>query len=144
MARADGKGKMVRAKAAAADQVKPFKQAVAEIHAIRPPLTQNPHAVRDTKENLGRPEELSIVEVEDVHNASRRELVMSVPATAHDPLAVVEDAATGQRYLAAPGQRFKGSDGSEFVVSDVRPNQIVIENTATHATLTQPLRGPRG
>jgi transcriptional regulator with XRE-family HTH domain len=52
LARADGKGKKTRAKAAAADQVKPFKQAVAEIHAIRPPLTQNPHAVRDTKEKV--------------------------------------------------------------------------------------------
>jgi transcriptional regulator with XRE-family HTH domain len=40
------------AKAAAADGVKPFKQAIAEIRAIRPPLTQNPHAVRDPKEKV--------------------------------------------------------------------------------------------
>src|SRR5690606_5079120 len=39
-----GKGKKPREKAAAAEGVKSFRQAVAEIHAIRPPLTQNPHA----------------------------------------------------------------------------------------------------
>lgn len=100
--------------------------------------------VRDSKLNGGELEEVSVVEVEDTQNATRRRLVMSVAATAHDPVALVEDAATGQRYLAAPGQRFRGSDGSEFVVSDVRPDQIVIENATTHATLTQPLRGPRG
>lgn len=100
--------------------------------------------VRDSKLNGGQDEEVSVVEVEDTQNASRRRLVMSVPSTAHDPMALVEDATTGQRYLAAPGQRFRGSDGGEFVVTDVRPDQIVIENAATHATLTQPLRGPRG
>ena len=52
MAKAVGKETKVRARAAATDMVKPFKQAVAEIHAIRPPLTQNPHAVRDTKEKV--------------------------------------------------------------------------------------------
>jgi len=39
-------------KAAATDGMKPFRQAVAEIHAIRPPLTQNPHAVRDAREKV--------------------------------------------------------------------------------------------
>ena len=55
MARDDspGKGGKARAKAAATtDTVKPFRQAVAEIHAIRPPLTQNPHAVRDAQEKV--------------------------------------------------------------------------------------------
>jgi transcriptional regulator with XRE-family HTH domain len=47
-----GKGKKPREKAAAAEGVKSFRQAVAEIHAIRPPLTQNPHAVRDSKEKV--------------------------------------------------------------------------------------------
>ena len=32
--------------------LKSFKAAVAEVHAIRPPLSQNPHAVRDTKEKV--------------------------------------------------------------------------------------------
>lgn len=41
-----------RAKAAATEVVKPFRQAVAEIHAIRPPLTQDPHAVRDAREKV--------------------------------------------------------------------------------------------
>jgi transcriptional regulator with XRE-family HTH domain len=41
-----------RARAASAEGLKTFKQAVAEIHAIRPPLTQNPHAVRDAREKV--------------------------------------------------------------------------------------------
>ncbi len=32
--------------------VKSFKAAVADLHSRRPPLTQNPHAVRDTKEKV--------------------------------------------------------------------------------------------
>ncbi|MEQ1941033.1 XRE family transcriptional regulator [Mesorhizobium sp. VNQ89] len=47
-----GKGSTIKAGKPGAEEVKPFKQAVAEIHAIRPPLTQNPHAVRDPKEKV--------------------------------------------------------------------------------------------
>jgi len=47
-----GKGSTIKAGRPGAEEVKPFKQAVAEIHAIRPPLTQNPHAVRDPKEKV--------------------------------------------------------------------------------------------
>lgn len=49
MASKDSVAKVKRGKA---DDVKPFSQAVAEIHAIRPPLTQDPHAVRDAKEKV--------------------------------------------------------------------------------------------
>jgi transcriptional regulator with XRE-family HTH domain len=42
----------VKVKRVKADDVKPFSQAVAEIHAIRPPLTQDPHAVRDAREKV--------------------------------------------------------------------------------------------
>ena len=45
----DSTAKVKRAKT---DDVKPFSQAVAEIHAIRPPLTQDPHAVRDPREKV--------------------------------------------------------------------------------------------
>jgi hypothetical protein len=47
-------------------------------------------------------------------------------------------------YTATPGQRFTSADGSEFIVADVRPNQIIIEDAATGAVQTIPLRGPRG
>ncbi|WP_193214762.1 hypothetical protein, partial [Luteolibacter marinus] len=82
-------------------------------------------------------------EVEDTGNGSRRELVSGLASTAHDPVALVEDAA-GRRYLAKAGQKFQGADGAEYVVDDVRPNQIVIENKSTGGVLTVPLRGPRG
>ena len=53
MAREGAAGKKKsQPKAAATDGMKPFRQAVAEIHAIRPPLTQNPHAVRDAREKV--------------------------------------------------------------------------------------------
>lgn len=53
MAREGAAGKKKsQPKAAATDGIKPFRQAVAEIHAIRPPLTQNPHAVRDAREKV--------------------------------------------------------------------------------------------
>jgi transcriptional regulator with XRE-family HTH domain len=44
----DGSGS--RAKRAAVQ--KPLKAAIAEVHALRPPLMQDPHAVRDTKEKV--------------------------------------------------------------------------------------------
>jgi hypothetical protein len=57
---------------------------------------------------------------------------------------LIEDSATGRRYTATPGQKFKSADGATFIISDVRPNQIVIEDTASGAVQTIPLRGPRG
>jgi hypothetical protein len=96
------------------------------------------------KLNLGQPMEVSVVEVKDSSTGTTREWISGVPSSAHDPVALVEDAATGRRYTAMPGQRFKSADGAEFVISDVRPNQIVIEDAASGAVQTIPLSGPRG
>jgi hypothetical protein len=100
--------------------------------------------MEDSKLNLGQPMEVSVVEVRDNATGATRSLISGVPANAHDPLALVEDSSTGRRYTAKPGQRFKSKDGAEFIISDVRPNQIVIEEAASGATQTIPLRGPRG
>lgn len=87
--------------------------------------------------------EVSVVEVEDERSGRRRELVSGLDATAHDPVALVEDAG-GRRYVARAGQRFRGSDGTEYVVIDVRPNQMVIEDRTRDEVITVPLRGSRG
>jgi ankyrin repeat protein len=100
--------------------------------------------LEDSKLSLGRPVEISVVEVRDRTTGSTREWISGVPSKAHDPVALVEDAATGKRYLASPGQRFKGADGAEYLISDVRPNQMVIQETASGTVQTIPLRGPRG
>lgn len=100
--------------------------------------------MEDSKLNLGQPMEVSVVEVRDSTTGTTRDLISGVPSQAHDPAALVEDATTGRRYTATPGQRFKSQDGTEFIISDVRPNQIVIEDAATGATQTIPLSGPRG
>ena len=100
--------------------------------------------MEDSKLSLGRPVEISVVEVRDRSTGSTREWISGVASKAHDPVALVEDAATGKRYLASPGQRFKGADGAEYLISDVRPNQMVIQETASGAVQTIPLRGPRG
>ncbi|MEY3895452.1 MAG: hypothetical protein RLZZ214_971, partial [Verrucomicrobiota bacterium] len=86
----------------------------------------------------------SVMEVRDASTGTTREWISGVSSKAHDPVALVEDSATGKRYLASPGQRFTASDGSEYLISDVRPNQIVIQETATGSVQTIPLRGPRG
>jgi ankyrin repeat protein len=98
----------------------------------------------DSKVSLGKPLEVSVVEVRDTATGTTREWLAGVPSGAHDPVALIEDAATGRRYTASPGQRFKTADGAELIVSDVRPNQLVIEDAATGAVQTIPLRGPRG
>ncbi len=100
--------------------------------------------MQDSKLNLGKPMEVSVIEVRDNVTGTTRALISGVPANAHDPVALIEDASTGRRYTATPGQRFKSNDGAEFIVSDVRPNQIVIEDVASGTTQTIPLRGPRG
>jgi len=96
------------------------------------------------KLNQGRPIEVGVVEVEDRDSGQRREWVAGRSASSHDPVALVEDAATGRRYIAKPGQKFFSDDGREFVVSDVRPSQLVIEETATGEVRTLRLRGPKG
>jgi ankyrin repeat protein len=100
--------------------------------------------MEDSKVNLGRPGEISVMEVRDSSTGTTREWISGVPSKAHDPVALVEDSATGKRYLASPGQKFKGADGAEYLISDVRPNQIVIQEVATGAVQTIPLQGPRG
>lgn len=100
--------------------------------------------VEDSKLNLGKPAEVSVVEIRDTATGTTREWVAGVPSNAHDPIALIEDAATGQRYTASSGQRFTSADGAEFIISDIRPNQLVIEHAATGAVQTLPLRGPRG
>ena len=100
--------------------------------------------MEDSKLNLGQAMEVSVVEVQDTRTQATREWISGVPSSAHDPIALVEDAATGQRYTATPGQRFTSADGSEFIITDVRPNQIVIEDATSGAVQTIPLRGPRG
>ena len=84
-----------------------------------------------------------MVEVQDSSTGRRRELVAGLASTAHDPVALVEDGA-GRRYLARAGQGFRAADGTEYVVVDVRPNQMVIENRTEGGVITVPLRGPRG
>lgn len=100
--------------------------------------------MEDSKVNPGAAAEISVVEVRDADSGTTREWIAGVPAKAHDPVALVEDEATGKRYLASPGQRFTGADGAEYLISDVRPNQMVIHEVSTGAVRTIPLRGPRG
>lgn len=102
------------------------------------------HRMEDSKVNLDTPAEISVVEVRDTRSGVSREWITGMPSEAHDPAALVEDAATGKRYIASPGQTFSGADGSLYEVSDVRPNQMVIREKSTGAARTIPLRGPRG
>lgn len=96
------------------------------------------------KLNEGAPIEVGIVEVEDSRSGRKMEWTEGHPAAGHDPVALVEDAATGQRYVAKPGQKFTSEDGREFIVNDVRPGQLVIEETASGEVRTLRLRGPKG
>jgi ankyrin repeat protein len=100
--------------------------------------------MRSNKVSLGELMDVSVVEVRDPVSGEVREWIAGMPADAHDPVALLEDAATGGRYLAAPGDEFQSADGTRYVVSDVRPNQVVIENRDSGAVETIPLRGPRG
>ncbi len=100
--------------------------------------------MEDSKLSAGQPMEVSVIDVRDTATGTMREWISGISSNAHDPVALVEDAATGKRYIASPGQRFRAADGSGYIVSDVRPNQLIIEEAATGAVQTIPLRGPRG
>ena len=100
--------------------------------------------MEDSKVSQGRVMEISVMDVRDSNSGATREWTSGISANAHDPAALVEDSATGKRYVASQGQHFKAADGTEYIVSDVRPNQMVIEEAATGAVQTIPLRGPRG
>lgn len=100
--------------------------------------------MEDSKLNPGGQAEISVVEMRDESSGVTREWIAGVPSQSHDPVALVEDSVTGRRYIASPGQRFASEDGSEFLVTAVRPNQMVIEDVASGEVRTIPLRGPRG
>ena len=95
------------------------------------------------KLNNNAPIEVGVVEVEDAESGQRREWIAGRPVSGHDPVALVEDAATGRRYVARPGQKFSSEDGREFIVNDVRPSQLVIEDTNSGEVRTLRLRGPK-
>jgi ankyrin repeat protein len=96
------------------------------------------------KLNDGEPIEVAYIEVRDTRTDNHRTWLAGQPAVTHEPAALVEDAVSGRRYLAVPGQKFTADNGSVFVVSDVRPNQLIITEEASGAAHTLPLRGPRG
>jgi ankyrin repeat protein len=100
--------------------------------------------MEDSKVNPGNLVEKSEVEVRDRETGVSRMWIAGQSADAHAPAVLVEDAATGKRYIAKEGQRFKGGDGTEYKVTDVRANQMVIEDLKSGAVQTIPLRGPRG
>ena len=100
--------------------------------------------VETSKVTFDVPTEIPVVEVRDESNGTTREWRAGMSSSAHDPVALVEDEATGKRYVASPGQHFRGADGSEYIVTDVRPNQLVIREAATGDVRTIALRGPRG
>lgn len=96
------------------------------------------------KLNDGAPMQIGIVEVVDSRSGRKMQWTEGRPAVGHDPVALVEDAATGMRYVAKPGQKFTSEDGREFIVNDVRPGQVVIEETASGEVRTLRLRGAKG
>jgi ankyrin repeat protein len=96
------------------------------------------------KLNNSQPIYVGVVEVQDKETGQRREWRSGSPAAGHDPVALVEDAVTGRRYLAKTGQKFSSKDGREFIVSDVRPGQLIIEDVTSGEVSTLLLRGPRG
>lgn len=100
--------------------------------------------MEDSKVNPGGTREISVVELRDSSSGATREWIVGNPTNAHDPVALVEDTATGKRYIASPGQQFKGEDSGDYLITDVRPNQMVIKEMATGLVRTIPLRGPRG
>jgi ankyrin repeat protein len=96
------------------------------------------------KLNNNQPMRIGVVEVRDKNTGKKREWHSGKSVVGHDPVAVVEDGVSGQRYLAKAGQKFTSEDGREFVVSDVRPGQVVIEDVNTGEAETLFLRGPKG
>lgn len=100
--------------------------------------------MEDSKLSQGQAVEISVVEVRDEATGRTREWIAGLPCGAHDPAALLEDAATGQRYTAVPGQRFSSEDGGQFQISEVRPTQIVVKDLTSGAVSTLSLRGPRG
>ncbi|GAA5484688.1 ankyrin repeat domain-containing protein [Haloferula sargassicola] len=96
------------------------------------------------KEHGGEPTEVSVVEVEDGDGGLRRDLIVGLPALSHEPVALVEDAASGRYYVARRGQRFSTEDGDEYLVDDVRPSQLVLEDLDSGEMTTVRLVGPKG
>lgn len=125
-------------------QTGPVDLAVGEsIPGTRLVILQIHRRMETSKVNPAQAIEVSIVEVEDSTTGERREWRSGLPASAHDPVALVEDAATGNHYITSPGQRFHGADGMRYTIVDVRPNQLVVED-ADGLVQTHALRGPRG
>lgn len=131
-----------RMKVAGGDTVEVAKGAT--VPGSRLKLVKIERRMRSGKDRGGALAEVSVVTLEDETSGVTREITVGLPALAHDPVALVEDAASGRHYVARTGQRFRAADGTEYVVGDVRPSQMVVEDAETGETTTLSLRGPRG
>lgn len=85
----------------------------------------------DTKMSLGQPMDVSTVVVEDPASGRQRELVAKLGASAHEPFAVLRPRAGGEPMVVTRGGVLRVPSGAMFVVLDVRPSQVVLENAAT-------------
>lgn len=85
----------------------------------------------DTKMSMGRPVDVSTVVIEDPVSGRRRELVAKLDASAHEPFAVLRPRGGGEPMIALQGGVLRVPSGAMYVVQDVRPSQVVLENTAT-------------
>lgn len=100
-----------------------------------------PRRLSEKDQNTDR--DASIVELEDVSNGVKRQVVAGTPSTANEPVALVEDRAAKKRYVARIGEEFTDASGKKFRVADLRPRQMVLENRETGEMLTLPIRGAR-
>lgn len=85
----------------------------------------------DTKMSGGRPVDVSTVVIEDPVSGQRRDLVVQLGASAHEPFAVLRPRGGGEPVIALQGGVLRVPSGVMYVVLDVRPTQVVLENAAT-------------
>jgi len=85
----------------------------------------------ETKMSRGRPLDVSSVWIEDPVSGRQRELIAKLGASAHEPFAVLRPRAGGEPMIALQGGVLRVPSGAMYVVQDVRPSQVVLENAAT-------------
>jgi hypothetical protein len=84
----------------------------------------------------GVPADVSVVVVEDPVTGQRRRLTVKLGASAHEPFAVLRKGKTGKPMVVRSGAVVQGVNGQAYLIIDVRPSQVVIENVGNGKVVT--------
>ncbi|MGB1260631.1 MAG: ankyrin repeat domain-containing protein, partial [Akkermansiaceae bacterium] len=102
-------------------------------------ITRIKRMLNHSKITDGKPTDVSTVEIEDARTGKHRTMTARIPAAAAEPWAVLHHRSSGKNFAVRSGETFKTASGESYIVTDVRPTQLVLTQVSSGETITVPM-----